>query len=434
MKETGRVGLRALVAATFFMVAGGPYGLEELVQKVGFAMALVVIAVTPLVWSLPTSLMVGELAAAVPHEGGYYAWVRRAMGPFWGYQEAWLSLAAGIFDIGIYPSLFAAYLARLVPACAEPSANLAVRAAVLAWAVAANLRGTKAVGVLSEWLGVLLVAPFGLLVALAWFHPAQTHPTASATHDVLGGVLVAMWNTMGWDNASTIASDVERPQRTYPTAMLATVAIVVMIYALPIAAAWRAGIDPDSFGEGGWADVAERVGGKWLGVSVVVGGMLSAVGMLGALVLSYSRLVHAVARDGLLPRALVRQDARGVPRVAIVVAGALFSLSLTLSFDRLVMLDILLYGASLVLEMVALVVLRVREPELARPFRVPLGVWGCVLVGAGPTLLLAVALAKNYDERIMGIRSLWLALAIALLGPLLYLVTPSARASARSRR
>ncbi|MCA1664919.1 MAG: APC family permease, partial [Myxococcales bacterium] len=99
-----------LVAATYFMVSGGPYGLEEIVAGAGYVGAIVVLLVTPLVWSLPTALMVGELAACVPDEGGYYAWVRRALGPFWGFQEAWLSLVASIFDMAIYPTLFTVYL------------------------------------------------------------------------------------------------------------------------------------------------------------------------------------------------------------------------------------------------------------------------------------------------------------------------------------
>src|SRR5689334_11088551 len=107
--------LAPLVAATYFMVSGGPYGLEELVAAAGYQGALVALVVTPLVWSLPTTLMIGELAAALPEEGGYYAWVRRALGPFWGFQEAWLSLAASIFDMALYPTIFTLYLGRLWP-------------------------------------------------------------------------------------------------------------------------------------------------------------------------------------------------------------------------------------------------------------------------------------------------------------------------------
>ena len=72
----------SLAAATYFMVSGGPYGVEELVQDTGYKLAIVILFIIPLIWSLPTALMVGELAAALPAEGGFYVWVRRAMGPF----------------------------------------------------------------------------------------------------------------------------------------------------------------------------------------------------------------------------------------------------------------------------------------------------------------------------------------------------------------
>src|SRR6202022_3000433 len=107
--------LAPLIAATYFMVSGGPYGLEELIARAGYSGALWILLLTPVVWSLPTALMVGELAGAMPRSGGYYAWVRRALGPFWGFQEAWLSLAASIFDMAIYPTLFVLYLGCLFP-------------------------------------------------------------------------------------------------------------------------------------------------------------------------------------------------------------------------------------------------------------------------------------------------------------------------------
>ena len=78
-------------------------------------MGLVPLLCLPFLWSLPTDLMIGELASALPAEGGFYVWVRCALGPFWGFQEAWLSLAASIFDMAIYPTLFTLYLGRLAP-------------------------------------------------------------------------------------------------------------------------------------------------------------------------------------------------------------------------------------------------------------------------------------------------------------------------------
>ena len=136
----------SLAAATYFMVSGGPYGMEELVQDTGYKLAIVILFVTPLIWSLPTGLMVGELAAAIPAEGGFYVWVRRAMGPFWGFQEAWLSLVASIFDMAIYPSLFVAYLGKLFPAATIGGRGIAIAAGLIVLCLLWNLMGAKAVG------------------------------------------------------------------------------------------------------------------------------------------------------------------------------------------------------------------------------------------------------------------------------------------------
>src|SRR5664279_2752509 len=105
-----------LIAATFFMVSGGPYAIEDILGGAGFARAILILLVLPIIWSLPTALMIGELASALPSEGGFYVWVRRALGPFWGYQEGWLSLSASIFDMALYPTIFVLYLSKFAPA------------------------------------------------------------------------------------------------------------------------------------------------------------------------------------------------------------------------------------------------------------------------------------------------------------------------------
>src|SRR6202167_203749 len=88
-----KLTLLPLIAATYIMVAGGPYGFEEVIGKTDYANAILILLLTPLLWSLPTALMVSELASAIPEEGGFYIWVRRGMGRFWGFQETWLTLA-----------------------------------------------------------------------------------------------------------------------------------------------------------------------------------------------------------------------------------------------------------------------------------------------------------------------------------------------------
>ena len=436
MTREPRLTLLPLVGATYFMVSGGAYGLEELVAF-GYGAAAVVLVVTPIVWSLPTALMVGELASAVPEEGGYYAWVRRAMGPFWGFQEAWLSLAASVFDMAIYPTLFTLYVGRLMPVFADGPARLALGAAMIAACAAWNVRGASGVGSASIVLTALLLAPFVFfsLAALLGPHPSALNPASDATpHDgILAGVLVAMWNYMGWDNASTIATEVDCPRRTYPLAMLATVGLVAATYLVPVGAAAYAGLDPGRFTTGAWVDAARAVGGPWLGCAVVFGGMICGVGMFNALLLSYSRLPLALAEDGYFPRWLaVRHPRTGAPWASIVLCSLAYAACLGIGFLRLVELDVLLYGVSLLLEFAALVALRVREPGLLRPFKIPGGVIGAALTGVGPLVLLATALWVGRNEKVGSVPALAVGGVVVAMGPVLYALAPRRRVTGRA--
>jgi len=400
-----------LVAATFFMVSGGTYGTEDIVHGAGYGRAILILLLTPILWSLPTAFMIGELSSALPEEGGYYAWVRRAMGNFWGFQEAWLSLVASVFDMAIYPTLFILYLERLFPWFAEGHRGLMVGLGVVALCALLNIAGVKVVSTTSLWLFFALSAPFVAIVCIAPFKfgalaTAVTKPTNSGI-DILTGVLICMWNYMGWDNASTIATEVERPQRTYPRAMLAAVVIVALSYIVPVAAMWMTGLAPSAWDTGFWADAAGMLGGPLLRVGLALGGMISGFGMFNALVMSYSRLPLAMAQDGMLPKAFAKRTERArAPWVAILVLAVLWAPCLLLGFERLVTLDILLYGASLSLEFAALVCLRIREPELPRPFRVPGGIVGAVAIGVTPMLMLLFSIFRSEHESILGMNAL----------------------------
>ena len=124
--------LLPLIAATYFLVAGGPFGLEDIVLKAGYSGAFFILLVTPLIWSLPTALMVSELASALPSDGGYYVWVTRAMGRFWGFQEAWLSLAGSLFDMALYPTLFVSYIEHFDPALTSHGKGIWIGVALIA--------------------------------------------------------------------------------------------------------------------------------------------------------------------------------------------------------------------------------------------------------------------------------------------------------------
>ena len=432
--RTAKLTLWPLVAATFFMVSGGTYGTEEIIHGAGYSRGILILLFLPVLWCLPTAFMIGELSSALPQEGGYYAWVRRGLGNFWGFQEAWLSLAASIFDMAIYPTLFVFYLKQMSPWFGLGNHGIYAGLFVIATCTALNLAGIRVVGITSLWLFFLLSAPFAVIVALSPLKMgalAEAHAAPATTGlSLLSGALVAMWNYMGWDNASTIAREVERPQGTYPKAMIVAVALVALSYVLPFAAVYLTGVPSSTFGgDGSWATVAGAIGGKflrfeWLRFLIILGGMMSAFGMFNALVMSYSRLPLAMADDGMLPKFFGRLSTRAhVPWVAILFCAACWALCLRLGFKRLVTLDIMLYGISLMLEFVTLVALRIREPELKRGFRVPGGMAGAVLAGVFPLALLSLAMVESNHETVLGMNGLLFGVLIIVAGFLIYFAT-----------
>jgi amino acid transporter len=433
--------LLPLIAATYFMVSGGPYGIEDILGGAGFLKAILILLALPFLWSLPTALMIGELASALPDEGGYYVWVRRAMGPFWGYQEAWLSLSASIFDMAIYPAIFVLYLGKFSPALTAGWHGYVWSLAVVVICCAWNLRGAPAVGEDSMGLFALLLAPFAVFIVLGFWRGLTQHPHvqwdipsagAAAGSGFSTAVLVALWNYMGWDNASTVAQEVENPQRNYPRAMIFATVLVAVTYILPLAAMALAGLSSASFSTGDWAEAARALGGTGLvgaglSLAMVAGGALTGIGMFNALVMSYTRLPMVMAEDGLLPRVVARRNRRGVPWVSVLLCGLAWALALSLPFERLISIDLILYGSSLLLEFAALVVLRLREPGLTRPFRAGSFAVACLL-GVGPAALIGYALWASRDEKLFGtISALLFASGVGLLGPLLYWMTVALR-------
>jgi len=449
-KTVAKLTLWPLVAATFFMVSGGTYGTEAIISGAGYGRGILVLLFLPVLWCLPTAFMIGELSSALPAEGGYYAWVRRGLGNFWGFQEAWLSLAASIFDMAIYPTLFTIYLKQMVPWFGEGNfeifgglvtLNHGILAAlfVVVTCVVLNLAGIRVVGLTSLWLFFLLSLPFAIVVGLSPVKAgafADPHVAAAGANvTLLGAVLVAMWNYMGWDNASTIAQEVERPRKTYPRAMIAAVILVSLTYVLPFLAVYFTGTPASAFNEeGSWAAIAGALGGTiggfaWLRFMVTLGGMMSAFGMFNALVLSYSRLPLAMARDGMLPPVFAKVTKNNeTPWVSILVCAVCWLPCLVIGFQRLVTLDIMLYGAALMLEFVTLVALRINEPKLPRGFLVPGGMAGAITCGIFPGALLILAMVESEHESILGINALVFGAAIIAMGFAAYFATGKVRA------
>jgi amino acid transporter len=131
-----------------------------------------------------------------------------------------------------------------------------------------------------------------------------------------------------------------------------------------------------------------------------------------------------MARDGMMPKLFSRVTRKNqTPWVAIVALASCWALCLGLGFQRLVTLDIMLYGTALMLEFITLVALRIREPKLRRAFRVPGGMAGAVSCGLFPLALLILAMVESEHESILKMNGLLFGAIIILAGFAIYFST-----------
>jgi amino acid transporter len=409
-----RLNLIPLIGVIFFIVCGGAYGLEPLVGAVGPGWAILLVLVTPLFWSLPIALMVAELSSSIPAEGGYYVWVRQALGEFWGVQGGWWAICYMMVDLAVYPVLFVSYLASFVPSlrfAEDGSGSLRtflfrwlVACAVIALAFLINWRGARAVGHSSALNLLLVLLPFmAIVIGALYFQGAFGRSVSAVVTDLARkpeqglltlGLSTILWNYMGWDDVSTFAGEVNNPQRNYPRAIAAAMLLTIGIYSIPLFFGFSVTTDPELWTETrGWPDIATLIGGSKFGLMVAAGALLSTWALFNGQLLYVSRLPYAMALDNWLPAPLKVVSTRtGAPIVSVIVVCCVASLCSALPFGKLIVIDVLLYSSVLLLEFISLLVLRLKQPQMPRPFRVPGGWIVLIAITLAPMSCAAILL------------------------------------------
>ena len=416
------LGFLPLVAVLFFNVSGGPYGIEDAVSSFGPGLTLLLLVVTPLVWSLPVSLAMAELASALPEEGGYVAWVRRAFGPFWGFQAGWWSWLNSFVDVAVYPALFADYLRHWWPGM-SPIGRWLVALAFIWILTGFNLAGVRITGGIAVAFAAGALAPVMVLTGTGVAHAGRVPwlPLTPGGQDLASGlglgVAVMMWNYSGWDTPTTVLGETRDPARAFRRALWLAVPLITLAYLLPVGTALAAASDWSQWKTGHLPVVAAQLGGPWLAGVVLAGALVATAGLFLSLLLTNSRLPFVLARGGQLPSLLARvHPRRGTPWAAVVVSSACYSLVSFWSFKELIVLNIWLYSLALLLELAAFVALRLREPGLRRPWRVgggPVGLW---LTAALPSACCLLAMSTA------GWLNIAVGAAAALTGPVALLV------------
>jgi amino acid transporter len=404
----------------FSYTTGGPFGLEDMVTTSGPGITLLYLLVLPFFWCIPVSLVSAELTTAMPVEGGFYRWTRAAFGDFWGFLAGWWNWSASFLLGGAYAVLFTDYLVYYFPKMTWWEHYL-ISVAVVGLLTWVNVRGIQMVGQVATALEIFIFIPVMTMIVLAlthWrfnpFHPWVV--PRQATFKIFGvGLALGLWLYSGYEQLSTVAEEVEDPQRAYPRALALVVPLSVAAYFLPTFAGLASAGSWEKWHTGFFSDAARIIGGNWLGHWMTFAAVMCNIALLNSTMLTTTRMPFAMAEDGYLPDILIRKHPRySTPWLAILVSAAIYAALAWQSLTQLISVYTWLRSATTVLTVLAVWKLRRSRPDLRRSYVVPGGRVGLAYVVVAPVLMAIVALlGGDLFSTIGG--------AIAmLLGPLVY--------------
>nr|XP_011463405.1 PREDICTED: polyamine transporter RMV1-like isoform X1 [Fragaria vesca subsp. vesca]XP_011463406.1 PREDICTED: polyamine transporter RMV1-like isoform X1 [Fragaria vesca subsp. vesca] len=393
-----KVSVLPLVFLIFYEVSGGPIGVEDIVRAAGPLLALIGFLVFPFIWSVPEALITAEMGTMFPVNGGYVVWVSSALGPYWGFQVGWVKWLSGVIDNALYPVLFLDYLKSAIPALGYGVPRIEAVVALTLLLTYLNYRGLTIVGWVAIFLGIFSFIPFVVmgLVAIPKLKPSRW--LVVSLHNVNWNLYLntLFWNLNYWDSISTIAGEVENPKKTLPRALFYAFYLVVVAYFFPLLIGTGAvQLDPELWTDGYFSDIAKIVGGVWLRWWIQGAAAMSNMGMFVAEMSSDSFQLLGMAERGMLPECFGKRSRYGTPVIGILFSASGVLLLSWLSFLEIVAAENFLYCVGMILEFIAFIRLRMKYPAASRPYKIPIGTVGAVLLCTPPTLLIGVVLALS---------------------------------------
>lgn len=394
--KSKKLTLIPLIFLIYFEVAGGPYGEEPAVKAAGPLYALLGFMIFPFIWSIPEALITAELSTAFPGDGGFVIWADRAFGPFFGSLMGSWKFLSGVINIAAFPVLCIDYLKKVIHPLESGwprSLAIMVSTCILSFL---NFTGLTIVGYVAVLLGLVSLSPF-IIMSLAAIPKIKPHRWFSSGQKGLKKdwnlfFNTLFWNLNFWDNVSTLAGEVDRPQKTFPVALLVAVIFTCVAYLIPLFAVIGAvNVDQSQWDSGFHATAAEIIAGKWLKIWLEVGAVLSAIGLFEAQLSSSAYQILGMADLGFLPKFFgIRSKKFNTPWVGILVS-TLITLGVSyMDFESIVASANFLYSLGMLLEFAAFIWLRMKRPQLKRPYRVPMKLPGLVIMCLIPSGFLVV--------------------------------------------
>ncbi|GMI93156.1 POLYAMINE UPTAKE TRANSPORTER 2, PARAQUAT-RESISTANT 2 [Hibiscus trionum] len=393
-----KVSVLPLIFLIFYEVSGGPFGVEDSVHAAGPFLALLGFLVFPFIWSIPEALITAEMGTMFPENGGYVVWVSSALGPYWGFQQGWMKWLSGVIDNALYPVLFLDYLKSGIPALGGGLPRVFAVLALTLVLTYMNYRGLTIVGWVAVLLGVFSLLPF---VVMAFVSIPKLEPSRWLVvnmHHVDWNLYLntLFWNLNYWDSISTLSGEVENPKKTLPKALFYALILVVLGYFFPLLVGTGAlPLDRELWTDGYFSDIAKMIGGVWLRWWIQAAAAMSNMGMFVAEMSSDSFQLLGMAERGMLPEFFSKRSRYGTPLIGILFSASGVVLLSWLSFQEIVAAENFLYCFGMFLEFIAFVRLRMKYPAASRPYKIPVGTVGSILMCIPPTILICVVLALS---------------------------------------
>jgi APA family basic amino acid/polyamine antiporter len=394
-RDLGLWGAISIVVGT--VIGSGIFLVPRaMVLRVGSPSMVFVVWVFGGLLSLCGALSYAELAAAMPEAGGEYVYLREAYGPLWGFLYGWTQMwVAKSGSIATLATAFFYYLTNFFPLLdgvfytvplplGAHGAPLDLRyGQLLAMALILFLAGVNYFGVklggeiqiivtLVKVLLIGFVVVAGLVFGKAHGPVPAPVPHALTITGFFAALVAALWAYDGWNNVSMVASEIRRPQRSLPLALIGGTLAVIVIY-LAANAAYFHVLSAQQVGASKRvaADMMQQVVGGWGANAVSIAAMISIFAALNGSILTGARVPYAMARDRRFFPSVARVNAAyHTPGVSILVLSA-WSAMLVLSgryeqlFTYVIFASWILYGMTTA----AVIVLRYKRPDLHRPYK-----------------------------------------------------------------
>ena len=401
----------------------------EVAAALGDVKLIVLAWVAGGVYALLGAISIGELAAMLPAAGGFYVYSRRAFGAGCGFLVGWSDWLANNAAVAYAALAAAEFLVQLFPGLAGHNQAMALLIVAAFTAVHwLGIRiGSSVQNAISVFAGLLLIA---LAAACFLVTPQAAVATTGAaigassigSVGLLAAVVIALRSVIvtydGWYGSIYLAGETVDAPRNLPRAMIGCALLVTTLYVLINLGLLHAlSLPALATSKLPAADAARYIFPHGGGTFVTVASIFIMFSLINAVLLGAPRILYAIGRDGLIPDRAARVSASGTPRAALgITASVVALLILSGTVEQMVAIAALFYVLNYISGYAALVTLRVREPELLRPYRAWGFPWTTGLVLIGSIVFLVLAAMDDHRSALFAAALLLVAVPVYALG------------------